>query len=243
MNRNTVRFFPLALLLCAVGPLAAAPAPVSELGGTSALGRLERMLEARNQMQLDMQRQLDHMAGELDSLRGTVERNSFEINQMLDRQRDIYKEIDVLRNSTTPSSVDVVVAKSESKEAFATDKVENEQYDKAVDLILRDKNYDGAANAFTAFLTTYPDSVYKANVHYWLGQLYFSTNKLEQAKTHFTVVSEFTDSTKRADALFKLATIAKKQGNVDIANSLFQKIVDDYSGTTMANQAIKQLTP
>lgn len=242
MNSNKLYYFPLVLLLCAVGPLAAAPAPVSEVGGGGAVGRLERMLDARNQMQLDMQRQLDYMATELDNLRGTVERNSFEINQMLERQRDIYKEIDVLRNSTTAPSVGVVAKKSETAEAFATDKVENAQYEEAVDLILRDKNYDGAANAFNAFLERYPNSVYKPNAHYWLGQLYFSTNKLDAAKTHFIAVSQYADSSKRADALFKLATIANKQGDKVTAKTLFQKIVKDYSGTTMANQAKKQLT-
>lgn len=242
MNINTLRVIPLALLMSAIAPVAVALAPVSELGGGNAVERLERMLDARNQMQLDMQRQLDHMARELDNLRGTVEKHGFEINQMLDRQRDIYQEIDTLRkDSAIPVSIIAKKNKGPSPEAISNDQVENEQYDAAVDLILRDKNYRGAASAFNAFLEQYPNSVYKPNAHYWLGQLYFSTGDLTAAKQHFTEVSQFSDSSKRADALLKLGMIAKKQGDVVTANRLFQQIVDSYANSTTANQAEKEL--
>ncbi len=100
INSNSVRILALALLVSVAAPAAATSAPVTEVGaGGSAVDRLERMLQARNQMQLDMQRQLDQMAQELSTLRGSVERNSYEIKQMVERQRDLYREVDTLRTA------------------------------------------------------------------------------------------------------------------------------------------------
>ena len=36
---------------------------------------------------------------------------------------------------------------------------------------MKDKRYDQAIPEFQTFLTTYPNSVYASNAHYWLGQL------------------------------------------------------------------------
>ncbi len=84
INSNSVRTLALALLVSVAAPVAATSAPVTEVGaGGTTVDRLERMLQARNQMQLDMQRQLDQMAQELSTLRGNVERNSYEIKQVL----------------------------------------------------------------------------------------------------------------------------------------------------------------
>ncbi|SKA52686.1 tol-pal system protein YbgF [Enterovibrio nigricans] len=245
MNSNTLRCLSLALLVSAAAPVAAAPAPVTELGGSSggssSVERLERMLEARNQMQLDMQRQLDQMAGELDNLRGTVERNSYELNQMLERQRDLYREIDTLRNAKPAPAPEAKPEAPAPTEKYSTDQTENAEYDAAVNLILKEKNYVGATEAFNAFLAKYPESIYTPNAHYWLGQLYFSKSELDAAKKHFTAVSQFAKSSKRADALLKLGIVAQRQGDTAGANTLFQSVIKEYPGTTTANQAEKQL--
>lgn len=239
MNSNSVRTLALALLVSVAAPVAATPAPVTEVGaGGTAVDRLERMLQARNQMQLDMQRQLDQMAQELSNLRGNVERNSYDIQQMVERQRDLYREIDTLR--TAKQSVPAEPEnKAEDKPAvnFTADQTENAAYEAAVNLILKEKDYQGATKAFKAFLSTYPESVYTANAHYWLGQLYFSKRKFEQASQEFTAVSEFEDSNKRPDALLKLGLIAQKQGNGDQANQYFQQVIDTYPDSTSAKQA------
>ncbi|STO57103.1 tol-pal system protein YbgF [Grimontia hollisae] len=243
MSSNTLRFLSLALLVSVAAPVAAAPAPVTELGGSgSSFERLERMLEARNQMQIDMQRQLDQMAGELDELRGTVERNSYELNQMLERQRDLYREIDTLRNTKPVPAVEREPDGKSSEASYSTNQSENAEYDAAVNLILKKKNYAGAVDAFNAFLTKYPESIYKPNAHYWLGQLYFSKSQLDDAKKNFTAVSQFAKSSKRADALLKLGIIAERQSDGASAKAFFEQVVKEYPGTTTAKQAQKQLS-
>jgi tol-pal system protein YbgF len=238
INSNSVRTLALALLVSVAAPVAATSAPVTEVGaGSTTVDRLERMLQARNQMQLDMQRQLDQMAQELSTLRGNVERNSYEIKQVVERQRDLYREVDTLRTAKQATPAPKDTAKDASPVSFTDDKSENAAYEAAVNLILKEKDYQGATKAFKAFLAQYPESVYTANAHYWLGQLYFSKNNFEQANQEFTAVSEFKDSNKRADALLKLGLIAQKEGNGNQAKQYFQQVIDTYPDSTSAKQA------
>ncbi|PCS21597.1 tol-pal system protein YbgF [Candidatus Enterovibrio escicola] len=241
MDSNTLRYLSLALLVCVAAKVAAIPVIELGSGSSSSFEHLERMLEVRNQMQIDMQRQLAQMAGELDELHGGVEKNRHELKQIVERQRELYREIDTLRNAGPVSSVELKTEQLNSSEVYSNNQSENRAYDTAVKLILKEKNYMGATDAFNTFLTEYPESVYMPNAHYWLGQLYFINNSLNLAKRHFNAVSTFAKSSKRADALLKLGMIAQKQGDSVAANTLFQRVINEYVGTTTANQAEKKL--
>lgn len=245
MNSNKMRMLALTLLVGAATQVVAAPAPVTSLGGSAqgdSLERLERMIEARNQMQLEMQRQLDQLATEMDELRGMVERNSYDLSQMLERQRELYREVDALSRQK-PQAATEGDGKSEKapKEAYSGNVSENEAYEAAVNLILKKKDYDGAIAAFQSFLTTYPNSVYKSNAHYWLGQLYFTKNQLPDAAKQFLAVASEKDSNKRADALLKLGLIAEKAKKPEQAKKYYQEVISTYPDSTSSRQAEKNL--
>ncbi len=242
MNSNTLRTLSLALLVSAAVPVAAAPAPVTELGGSSgSIERLERMLQARNQMQLDMQRQLDQMAGEIDQLRGTVERNSHELNQMLERQRDLYREIDSLRNAKPAPAVETSAETTDTKDSYSSNQSENAEYDAAVNLILKEKNYAGATDAFNAFLAKYPDSIYTPmRTTGWVSSISLRAILPLRKRTYCCKPSSEIQQTRRC--LLKLGMIAEKEGDKAGANALFTQVVKEYPGTTTAKQAEKQLS-
>lgn len=245
MNSSKMRRFALMLLVGAATQVVAAPAPVTELGGSSAqdtsLERLERMIEARNQVQLDMQRQLDQLASEMDELRGIVERNSYDLSQMLERQRELYREVDALSRQPQKEVKEEATAESASSEAYTSNASENEAYEQAVNLILKEKDYAGAVKAFQEFLTAYPESVYKPNAHYWLGQLYFTQNQLAEAGEQFEAVASFKDSNKRADAMLKLGVIAERSNKADEAKKLYQEVISTYPDSTTSRQAERNL--
>ena len=220
----------------------AEPAPVSSLyksDNANSLIRLERLLEARNKMQLDMQNQLEQMSLEFNELRGIVEKNSFQINQVIERQKNIYRDIDQLRNQATNTTKPAAV--SEEETSYSSNANENIDYDNAVNLILKSKDYIGAAAAFNTFLDKYPSSPYKPNAHYWLGQLYFSKNKLTDAKKHFKAVSEFEKSTKKPDALLKLGIIEGKLNNNAESEIFLKQVIHQFPESTSAKQAQKIL--
>lgn len=85
-----MRKLALVLLMSAATQVVAAPVSAANLDS------LERMLEAQGQVQLQMQRRLDQMSSDIDELRGNVERNSYDIKKIVDRQREIYREVDNL---------------------------------------------------------------------------------------------------------------------------------------------------
>ncbi|MGO3644859.1 MAG: YbgF trimerization domain-containing protein, partial [Pseudoalteromonas sp.] len=88
MFGNLKRVITLSLLVSAAGPVLAASAPVSDLNDSisTASGqsetnaqRLQRLLNNSNRVQARLQQQVDSQETELSSLRGTIERNNYEL--------------------------------------------------------------------------------------------------------------------------------------------------------------------
>ncbi|HHF3092577.1 TPA: tol-pal system protein YbgF [Vibrio diabolicus] len=251
MFSNTKRAVALTLLASAANFAFAAPAPVSDLNSTSSVSksrsseteveRLERLLQNRNRVQLQMQQQIDLMSQEISELRGQLERNSYEMKQMLQRQRELFVELDRVRGEIK-SSAPVQEAKPAKTGGQYTPNVDEQTaYQNAVDLILKKRDYTGAIAAFQQFQKDYPDSTYSANSHYWLGQLYFAKKQDKDAVKSFAAVVSYKDSNKRADALLKLGEIAERNNNAAQAKKYYQQVVDEYPGSASAKLASSKL--
>ncbi|WP_375753532.1 tol-pal system protein YbgF [Vibrio sp. HN007] len=258
MFSNLKRAVSLVLLASAAGSTLAAPAPVSNVNESTSttastpaspetdVQRLERLLNNRNRTQIQMQQQMDDMAAEMSELRGMVERNSYEIKKLLDRQRELFLELDRVRSQAQTASQLPADAASESDGTestgtFSNNANERKDYESAVDLILTKKDYSGALEALNKFQETYPDSVYSPNANYWLGQLYFAKKQDKEATKHFASVVSFKDSGKRADALVKLGDIAIRNNKPDVANKYYQQAIDEYPGSASAKTAKSKL--
>ncbi|MFH4782230.1 tol-pal system protein YbgF [Vibrio diabolicus] len=250
MFSNTKRAVALTLLASAVNFAFAAPAPVSDLNSTSSVSksrsseteveRLERLLQNRNRVQLQMQQQIDQMSQEISELRGQLERNSYEMKQMLQRQRELFVELDRVRGEI--KSAPAQEAKPAKTGGQYTPNVDEQTaYQNAVDLILKKRDYTGAIAAFQQFQKDYPDSTYSANSHYWLGQLYFAKKQDKDAVKSFAAVVSYKDSNKRADALLKLGEIAERNNNAAQAKKYYQQVVDEYPGSASAKLASSKL--
>ncbi|MEZ9409853.1 tol-pal system protein YbgF [Vibrio lentus] len=257
MFSNTKRVILLSLLASAANIAFAAPAPVSDLNSTatnsssssrsaasneSDIERLERLLQNRNLVQLQMQQQIDDMALENSELRGELERNSYDMKQMLERQRELFIELDRVRGEVKAAgTATVAVAASEgSKDAsgtFSTDVDEQTAYQNAVDMILKQRDYTGAIAAFQKFQKDFPDSTFTPNSHYWLGQLYFAKKQDKEAVKSFAAVVSYKDSNKRADALVKLGDIAARNNNAAQAKKYYQQVVTEYPNSASAKVA------
>lgn len=256
MFSNKKRVIMLSLLASAASTALAAPAPVSDLNSTatnstssstraasneSDIERLERLLQNRNRVQLQMQQQMDDMALEISELRGQLERNSYDMKQMLERQRELFIELDKVRSEVkTSGSAAAAVPASEAKGAegtFSTDVDEQTAYQNAVDMILKQRDYTGAISAFQKFQTDFPDSTFTPNSHYWLGQLYFAKKQDKEAVKSFAAVVSYKDSNKRADALVKLGDIAARNNNSAQAKKYYEQVVAEYPNSASAKVA------
>ncbi|UPW20608.1 tol-pal system protein YbgF [Agarivorans sp. TSD2052] len=233
-----------------------AAAPVEEAGTGSAVAlsssalsssnlsieqrieRLERMIQARNQVQLDMQNQVEELSDSMSTMVGQIEQNNYQIEQMIERQREIYQELDrrfaqVQTSATTTQATAV---------ATPTAVGEDQAYDAAVALVMQDKNYDAAIPAFETFISDFPKSSYAPNAHYWLGQLQYTRGQRAEASQQFnTVVNDYPQSNKVAESLLKLGIIAQFQNNNEEAKNLFTRVVEEHPNSAAAGLAKNRL--
>ncbi len=261
MFSNLKRMITLTLLASAANVAFAAPAPVSDLNNSSSsnsnstsavrstssesdVQRLERMLENSNRVRVRMQQQLDNMSLEINELRGQIEKNNYDMQQMLQRQRELFVELDKVRTeakkptaAVAPSSQDEDVPQG----TFSSDADEQAAYQNAVDLILKKRDYSGAIAAFQQFQQDYPNSNFAPNAHYWLGQLYFAKKQDKEAVSSFAAVVSYKESNKRADALVKLGDIAARNNNAGQAKQYYQQVVDEYPNSASAKVASEHL--
>ena len=97
--------------------LAVAKAPVVDINAntidsaalTKQLTDLSRKLDSRNKAQINIQRQLEQLQDEVNELRGVTELHTHQLSQVLERQRELYKEIDRRVNEVLESSTKLVV--------------------------------------------------------------------------------------------------------------------------------------
>ncbi|RDV25242.1 tol-pal system protein YbgF [Alteromonas aestuariivivens] len=263
MPKHTLpyRFVQAALLGAAVSVpcIVSAQAPVYDVNGSNGnleqrIEVLERMVDSRTEMQHRIQQQLDAMQGEVDELRGAVEEHTYQLEKVLERQRELYLEIDkrveALKQGGmatgqpaggTGSSASVPAVNQPVSVASTAD--EDAAYDEAVNLILKSREYDKAIPAFQSFIERFPNSEYAPNAHYWLGQLLFNKQQWADAQAEFSVVvSRFGSSSKRADAMLKLGDIAHRTGNAGQARQYYQRVVSEYPNSSASKLAESKIS-
>lgn len=211
---------------------------------------LEQQVVTRNRVQVNIQRQLDELQTEVNELRGVTELHTHQLSQVLERQRELYQELDrrvseALKPANqvpTTIAVSPVNNATQSPSSYSSNLTENEAYDRALNLVLKDKRYEEAIIEFRSFNKNYPQSSYSANAHYWLGQLLFNKSEFKEAEQEFLVVVEqFKESSKRPDALLKLAMVAQKLTDTKKAIVLYRQLVKEYPESTSAKLASPRL--
>ncbi|MEL3917573.1 tol-pal system protein YbgF [Aeromonas caviae] len=244
---------------------AQAAAPVSDLSGDSGssgvvlsgnngaivptgsledrVALLERTLNARLRLQAELQQQVDSLQGEVSELRGQLEQQTYQMEQSQERQRQLYQELDKVANSQPAAAPATPAATPPAAAAnYSTNQDENQAYDAAVNMVLKEKNYDKAIPAFEGFIKQFPNSSYVPNAHYWLGQLMFNKGDRAGAASQFsTVANKYSKSPKRADALLKLGMLAQLDGKKAEAKAFYEQVIKGYPNTSPAQLAKQSL--
>lgn len=226
----------------------AAPAPVSDVTSGNSderITELERKFSTRTEAQHRQQEQLDVMQNEVNELRGSIEVQNHQLEKILERQRELYLEIDKhiqavkSESSMMPAAtVNTLVTSGETP----LSENENEAYDKAVNLILKDRLYEQAIPEFQTFLQNFPNSSYVPNAHYWLGQLLFNKQDWVGAGEQFqSLIANYPDSSKRADATLKLGITEMERSNAARAKQLWEQVVAEFPDSSSAKLAEKRL--
>ncbi|KAB8313053.1 cell division protein CpoB [Erwinia endophytica] len=247
----------LSLLVGVAASWAAnAQASISNAGSGSVEDRvttLERISNAQGQLLQQLQQQLSDTQRDIDSLRGQIQENQYQLNQVTERQKAIFQQLDTL-SSGSNNSTQVPAAGGNNAPAGAADNSAaasndavvqsgdaNTDYNAAVALVLEKKQNEQAIAAFQAFVKKYPNSTYQPNANYWLGQLNYNKGKKDDAAYYFaTVVKNYPKSPKSPDALYKVGVIMQEKGDSAKAKAVFLQVIKQYPNTDAAKQAKKR---
>ena len=213
--------------------------PVVELNDSS-------YSDARKRSASDIQRaqqfhQMQVLKDEVKLLRGQVEELSYQLQQIKQLQMDDYLDIDRrLKNITSSNTAIIPVAENSIlvvPESQLTVQ-ENEPVEipmivtpedieadyLASSKLLKERDFDGAIEAFKNHILNFEQSPYSANAHYWLGEIYEFRAEAELAVESFEVViNNYSDHNKAMDARYKLGKLYYKQGDTKRAVALLQK--------------------
>lgn len=237
----------LAAALGAGAAFAAEPEPLDQR-----VERLERLMSSRGLV--DMQLRLESLQREMQTLRGQLEEANHLLEEMGQRQRDLYLDLDrrllqVERSAASePAAAPEVRAQSLPEEgagnssAVAGDPAgEQKAYEKAFDL-LRDLRYDQAIQAFREFLDAYPKGRYAHIAQYWLGEANYAQRRFAEAITSYqALLDNYAESPKRAEAMLKIGYSHYELGQPDKAKAVLQKLEREHPQTTEAGQAANLL--
>ncbi|AFP85023.1 tol-pal system protein YbgF [secondary endosymbiont of Ctenarytaina eucalypti] len=242
--RNYFRFYllSLSLLIGVSTPLAATiQAPISTVCSSAVedwVTYIDRIAIAHSQLLTQIQDQLVANQHEIDSLRGQLQENQHQLSLVIERQQQIYQNMDSPYSKSPPAS-----KKNEAKTSkTASSNDEAIDYNEAVALVLQKKQYAQAISRFQNFVKSYPNSIYQPNAYYWLGKLNVKQGKKENAIYYFALVAKtYPKFSKAPSSLLKVGMLMQEKGQKDNARAVFQQVGKLYPSSASAKQAQKQI--
>ncbi len=264
-----------ALLAVAVGVLPCAgsfaQAPVVDARELDErLKRLERLFDSGALFKLVDE--MDSLEAEVRELRGQKEALSHRIEQMEERQRQLYLDTDQrlqrIESATPAPTADATPSSSSpppdipatpappaatpgqpppatppTPAATGVDPfAEQQAYQSAFDL-LKSGRYDEATVAFQRFIAEFPTGSYADNAQYWLGETFYITRRFEDAVREFErLVSAHPASQKLTHALLKIGYAHDELGNRREAERVLTELIERHPQSAAAGLARKRLT-
>ncbi|MGD9108818.1 MAG: tol-pal system protein YbgF [Gammaproteobacteria bacterium] len=252
-----------------VVPLAKQVQPVSTSSGmadqampTDINGRVARLEQQLNYLQqLNVPAKLDQLQQAIAVLRGLIDIQSKQLQQLETQQRTLYADLDkrIATLSGKPSATATqqtsdAASSAASETASTADSTadstaattdasakETQAYQSVFSLI-KDKRYTAAISSLKDYLRQYPEGKFVADAHYWLGELYIISGDSDNAIVEFNlVVNKYSSSCKAADSLLKLADIAFNNARFNQAKQYWQTIVSKYPNCSAARIASSKL--
>ena len=188
--------------------------------------------------------QMQVLQEEVQMLRGLVEELNYELQQIKQRQMDDYLDLDRRLSAvasgrpaanqnqsgtksyggvdTVPSKGDGVLTGAVSAEVVDA-AVIKANYDNASNLLLKQRDMDGAVMAFKQHIVDFPTSPYAPNAYYWLGEIYLLQGQDELSRQAFTsVLEQYANHGKAMDSRFKLGKIYHQLGEMERARELLE---------------------
>ncbi|MEL1265538.1 tol-pal system protein YbgF [Pseudoxanthomonas putridarboris] len=256
------------MLVLAAALVAAAPAAHAQ---RQSLADRVAALEAKAnnpQQNLDLLNRANQLEAEVRELRAQLEQLQNENEQLKQRNRDQYLDLDSRLNRlegsapvgppiappvssapapkpATPAAASVPAERPPTVHgdmgAVAAAGDERTAYNVAFDR-LKAGEYADSAELFTSFLQLYPNGVYAPNALYWLGESYYVTQNYALAADQFrALLAQYPTHDKAPGSLLKLGLCDYGLGRLAEAESTLADVIARYPGTDVARTADDRL--
>lgn len=213
--------------------------------------------------QWEIYNQLQQLQEEVQQLRGMVEQQNFEIEQLRKQQRETYRDLDMRIGrgggssaaapatsggsvAVTPETGEASVASGASAPASEASADDKQTYAQALENV-KSKQFSKAISQLESLLTSSPGSQLAPNCHYWLGELYMVNDPADydKAKAHFQdLLKNHADNPKVPDALYKLGKLSALKGDRDRAKVYFDRVIKEFpdaQAAVLAKDYLKRL--
>ena len=204
-------------------------------------GRLEQIMQSHNSTKTELAEitlQLKELKSQVVKMAASEKETMSKNDQLQERLNNLSNKLEQVEATRRSSVIELVNQDSppESREESV-----QAAYTKAFGLFSAN-SFRAAADAFEAFIASYPESEYASNARYWLAECYFSEERYKEAVASFTKVIESKPSEKRgSDAMLKTGLSWYKLNDQEKGDLTLRALIEKYPQSEAALQAREQL--
>ena len=246
------------IVMCGSAVAGNAAAPVEESRGSTRADTAAPAAEDTSRL-TNLYYQLQVLQQEVQTLRGQVEEQQYQLRMLTETQREQYMDLD-RRVATASAGSDVVAATPIRRSADGVVTVgdspagdlpsgastggtspasdgERDRYTAAFNL-MKERQFDESIVSFSRFVVDFPGGEYTPNAYYWLGELYLATADDENARRSFAhVINEYPGHGKLPDALYKMGVAYHRLGDNDRALEYLNRVQAEHPRSSAAGLA------
>ena len=221
---------------------------------TSLEGRIEQLLQAQNNAKKDA----TALAGQVAALKEQLAKQAAETRELQSANEMFQTKLKILASRVEileppekqGGTIQVVNQPTEAEQRSeplpSGDPAKREESVQAAYMrafgLFSANNFPAAAEAFTTFIASYPESEYAANARFWLGECHFHEKRYKEAIESFTRARELKPPVDRsAEALYKIGLAWYALDYPDRGEAALKDLIEKYPGSDAAKQAGKQL--
>jgi len=184
---------------------------------------------------LTLSNQNDALKQEISRLNGQIEVLSNEVQNLQQRQKDFYVDLDNRLRKLEPQVVAV-----DGKDAMVGQS-EQSAYDNALALF-KAGDYKKSGSSFADFIQRYPESAYAPSAQYWIGNAYYAQRDYKNAiAAQQALLKKYPDNPKAADALLNIASSQVELKDRPAAKKTLESLVAKFPNAPAAQTAKERL--
>lgn len=200
------------------------------------LGRVEQSV--KDLKLTEILNQQEALRSDMAKLRGQLETQAYQLDQLAKRQKDLYADLDARVRALEGGSPAAKPADTASKPAASGDEA---AYTAALERYRQGK-YAEAIKGFQGFIEQYPASKLAPNAYYWQGFSFAAQSDCKTAVEVFQkLIAHYPDSAKVPDAQLSMANCQLDLNDKAAAKKTLQQLVSKYPLTPAGEQAKKLL--